>query len=86
MIATTTCNFSNPVLFDGSVPSSTSDIFNFASSSCVEETASSTDQLFSGGFSYGEIVISVFLLISCVALLYAFLYFSILGIKIKSDL
>ena len=50
------------------------------------DTASTSQQAFSGGFSYGEVVSSVFLFASCVALIYALLYFSILGVKIKSDL
>lgn len=45
MNATTTCAYSNPVAFDGSIPSSTLDEFAFASSTCTTIQATSTENI-----------------------------------------
>jgi len=68
-------------------PASSSDsgVFQFGSSTCLTlyGQSTSTDSSYYGGFTYGEIVISVFLLISMVAILYSFFWFSVKGIKLR---
>jgi hypothetical protein len=76
------------VLSSGSLnPASSSDsgAFQFGSSTCMTlyGESTSTDLSYYNGFSYGEIVISTFLLILTIALLYSFFWFSVKGVKIR---
>jgi len=73
--ATTTCTFGNPlyahkmgndpVTFE--YPDEHDENFQFATSTCVTVTdtgeATTTGQSFTGGFSYGEVVIGFFMLL-----------------------
>lgn len=53
------------------------------STSTIISTGSSTFPAVASGFTYGEIVNSVWLFLSFVMIAYAFFYFSIAGIKVK---
>jgi hypothetical protein len=92
--STTNCDFSNPVYWNKNNSAltpvgsdlSTGDSFQFSSSTCYTTygpTNSSTAPSYAGGFSYGEIVNSVFVfLILSVSLLLAFrLYFGRIRVK-----
>lgn len=59
--------------------------FQFSSSTCFTfyGQSTSTDPSYYNGFTYGEIVISVFLVIILVAVLYGFFWFSVKGLKIR---
>ena len=87
--STTTCTYANPVVLDGGNlrPASDTDsgFFQFGSSTCatIYGQSTSTDPSYYNGFTYGEIVISVFLLIILVATLYSFFWFSVKGVKIR---
>lgn len=87
--ATTTCNYSNPMVLTGGNlnPASSSDsgAFQFGSSTCLTlyGQSTSTDPSYYNGFTYGEIVISVFLVIILLTTLYAFFWFSVKGVKIR---
>jgi hypothetical protein len=87
--STTTCSYANPmVLTSGSLnPATTTDsgAFQFASSTCITlyGESTSTDPSYYNGFTYGEIIISSFLLIILVAVLYSFFWFSVKGFKIR---
>jgi len=73
------CDFFNPVDFEGAAPTSSADFWQFKNSTCV---ASSTEsQIFVNGFSYGEIVISIFLFMLLLVMSYTFLFFWVRGIK-----
>jgi hypothetical protein len=65
--------------------STDSGAFQFGSSTCLTlyGQSTSTDSSYYNGFTYGEIVISVFLLIILVAVLYSFFWFSVKGVKIR---
>ena len=89
MNATTTCSYSNPMVLTGGIlnPATSTDsgAFQFGSSTCLTlyGQSTSTDSSYYNGFTYGEIVISVFLLILVVAVLYSFFWFSVKGVKIR---
>jgi len=89
MNSTTTCTQLNPlVLHDGVLNAPTgsdSGAFQFGSSTCftVYGQSTSTDPSYYNGFTYGEIVISVLLLLITVAALYSFFWFSVKGVKIR---
>jgi hypothetical protein len=89
MNATTTCSYSNPMVLTSGVlnPATTTDSgsFQFASSTCVTlyGQSTSTDPSYYNGFTYGEIVISVFLLILTIAVIYSFFWFSVKGVKMR---
>ncbi len=86
---TTTCSYSNPlVLTKGTLNPATekdSGAFQFGSSTCLTlyGQSTSTDPSYYNGFTYGEIVISVFLVIILLTTLYAFFWFSVKGVKIR---
>jgi hypothetical protein len=75
--STTTCHFYNPVNLGGNS-------WSFGSSTC--QTAylnnTSTEIIAKNGFSYGEIVNSVFLFLILMVALYSFLWFSLNRLKI----
>lgn len=59
--------------------------FQFGSSKCVTlyGESTSTDPSYYNGFTYGEIVISVFLVLILSTALYGFFWFSVKGVKIR---
>jgi hypothetical protein len=76
------------VLTSGNLnPASSSDsgAFQFGSSTCLTlyGQSTSTDPSYYNGFTYGEIVISVFLVIILLTVIYAFFWFSVKGVKIR---
>jgi hypothetical protein len=87
--ATTTCSYSNPLVLTGGelnpATSTDSGFFQFGSSTCLTlyGQSTSTDSSYYNGFTYGEIVISVFLLILTIAVIYGFFWFSVKGVKIR---
>ena len=87
--ATTTCSYANPlVLTKGTLnPAIEKDsgAFQFGSSTCatVYGQSTSTDPSYYNGFTYGEIIISTFLLIITIAVAYSFFWFSVKGLKIR---
>jgi hypothetical protein len=87
--ATTSCSYFNPMVLTGGVlnPASSSDsgAFQFGSSTCLTlyGQSTSTDASYYNGFTYGEVVISVFLLILTIIVLYSFFWFSVKGVKIR---
>ena len=89
MNSTTTCSYSNPLLLDKGalkIPAGNdSGAFQFGSSTCLTlyGQSTSTDPSYYNGFTYGEVVISVLLLLITVAALYSFFWFSVKGVRIK---
>jgi hypothetical protein len=88
--STTTCSYSKPLVVGHGVlrdPVSGDDKvpFQFGSSTCVTlyGASTSTDPSYYNGFSYGEIIVSSFLLIILIAALYSFFWFSVKGVRIK---
>jgi len=88
--STTTCTYSNPlVIGHGVLRNATSGDdkvpFEFGSSTCATLYGinTSTDPSYYNGFTYGEIVISVLVLLITVAVFYSFFWFSVRGVKIK---
>ena len=87
--ATTTCSYSNPLVLTKGVlnPASAKDsgAFQFGSSTCLTLYGqnTSTDPSYYNGFTYGEIVISVFLVLILLTTLYSFFWFSVKGVKIR---
>jgi hypothetical protein len=87
--ATTTCSYSNPLMLDKGalkIPAGNdSGAFQFGSSTCVTlyGESTSTDPSYYNGFTYGEIVISVFLVLILLTALYGFFWFSVKGAKIR---
>jgi hypothetical protein len=88
--STTTCSYANPLVIghgvlrvatsgDDKVP------FEFGSSTCATAygVSTSTDPSYYNGFTYGEIVISVFLLILTIGVIYSFFWFSVKGVKMR---
>jgi len=65
--ATTTCTFSAPVNLDGVLAPD----YEYSVSTCVTTTNASSTVYAHGGFTYGEILISFFLL-----LIFSLLFFS----------
>lgn len=65
--------------------STDSGAFQFSSSTCLTlyGQSTSTDSSYYNGFTYGEIVISAFLVIILFIILYAFFWFSVKGVKIR---
>ena len=51
--------------------------------STIYAQSTSTDTSYYNGFTYGEIVISVFLVIILLTAIYSFFWFSVKGIKIR---
>lgn len=94
-IATTSCVFSNPRPWPGfATPTLPTHQWNYTNQICLTEyqeatttatisISSSSMPAIASGFTYGEIVNSVWLFLSFVAIAYAFFYFSIAGIKVK---
>jgi len=90
--STTTCKFDAPLYWDkarGLVPPdaglSTGNAFQYSNATCttIYDTSSSSQPYVAGGFTYGEVVVSVLIFAALVAGLYAFLWFSTKGIKVK---
>lgn len=65
--------------------STDSGAFEFGSSTCLTlyGQSTSTDSSYYNGFTYGEIVISAFLVIILLITIHAFFWFSVKGIKIR---
>lgn len=70
MTATTTCSYSNPVLFDGTTPTNLKEIFQFSSLICNSDTGTSSPAVYNG-FTYGEIISSIFLFLILIFFLYS---------------
>jgi len=96
MIATSTinCSFSNPlwILKSGEVrtlepleTAGTNANFQFASSTCVITQNLATTTSAYNGFTYGEIVISLFLFLILLQLVFSFFIAKFLGIKIHKN-
>ena len=71
-------------IYEGSPPNGAA--FQFASTTCQTIYApanSSTAPLYAGGFTYGEIVVSVLLFVAVVWSLYAFLWLTTKGVRIR---
>ncbi len=87
--ATTTCSYSNPLVLTKGIlnPATSHDsgAFQFGSSTCITlyGQSTSTDPSYYNGFTYGEIVISVFLVLILLTMLYSFFWFSVKGVKIR---
>lgn len=81
--ATTTCGYYAPVDYTGAAPVASSTPFAFASSTCNIEYSTSTAQSVYFGFTYGELVISVFAFLIFVVVAYTALFNWVVGIKIK---
>ncbi len=87
--STTTCSYSNPLVLTKGVLNPATDkdsgAFQFGSSTCLTlyGQSTSTDPSYYNGFTYGEIVISVFLVIILLTTLYSFFWFSVKGVKIR---
>ena len=79
--ATTTCEYYNPVEIGTTSVRTT----QFGSSTCytLADVGSSSQPYVAGGFTYGEMVVSVLLFVGVVAGLYAFLWFTTHGVKIR---
>jgi len=84
MNSTTTCAFTNPVLYDGSSVSSSSENFAFNTLTCSTEYATSSGQIYAGGFSYGELIISVLLFFTLMTVAYSFFFSWVRGVKVRS--
>jgi hypothetical protein len=74
--STTTCNYFNPRVWDGSLPTNKQDIFEYSSSTCVSiiseiKTASST-------MTYGDILISFFLFLLILGSVFSFIIYHFL--------
>lgn len=91
MITTTTCAYTNPLYWNSqtftlTAPDNTTNFditYNFASSTCTTETASTTQQYYNG-FSYGEIINSLFNFLTFAVVLYFLFTFITYGIKIRT--
>jgi hypothetical protein len=85
MISTSTCIYTNPVLYNGNLPTGTNQVFNFASSTCSTQTTatSSTLPAVYNGFSYDGIIINFFLFIITAVMIYTFIYDWSAGIRAK---
>jgi hypothetical protein len=81
--ATTTCQYGAPVDYSGATPTASSTPFAFSSSTCNIEYSTSTFQSVANGFTYGEIVISVLVLMIFVVVAYSFFWSWVVGNKIK---
>jgi len=80
--STIQCNYFNPLNKEGNFPDN-KDFWNYASSTCIIEQNTSSAVLDYNGFTYGEIIISFFAFLSFVVILYAVIFFTLRGIKIK---
>lgn len=82
--ATTTCAYSVPLNRLGAAPGNNEN-WNFASSNCqtISQTDASSTIATTGGFTYGDIVISVMLFLIFAAVLYSFLWSSVNHVRIK---
>jgi hypothetical protein len=65
--------------------STDSGAFQFSSSTCLTfyGQSTSTDPSYYNGFSYGEIVISTFLVLILLIAIQSFFWFSVKGVKIR---
>jgi hypothetical protein len=87
--STTTCSYANPLVLTKGIlnPATSKDsgAFQFGSSTCLTlyGESTSTDPSYYNGFTYGEIVISAFLVIILLTTLYSFFWFSVKGVKIR---
>lgn len=85
MNSTSTCSFSAPLDYQGNAPALPTDIWNFSAESCttITDNGTSTSGISTtGGFTYGELVISMFLFFLLVVTSYTFLYRWVRGHKI----
>jgi len=78
MNATTTCSFTAPLDFSGTPPTAITDVWNYSVESCTTTNDLST----TGGFTYGEMVTSLFAFLLLVIVSYSFLYRWVRGHKI----
>jgi len=83
MNATTSCTNFNPVIFDGTAPSSSADFWNFSSSSCTIEFSGVAST--SNGFTYGEAVNSILLFSILVVVAYWSMVHWLTGTKLKKE-
>jgi len=81
--STTTCDFTNPVDYQGNAPDNMPDFWQFASSTCATEysfDAPQTEQ----GFTWGALVANYLLFTILVVLCYQFLYNWVKGQKVRA--
>jgi hypothetical protein len=87
--ATKTCTYTNPAILDkGAIKTpnaNDSGAFQFGSSTCftIYGQSTSTDPSYYNGFTYGEIIISTFLLMIAITILYSFFWFSVKGFRVR---
>lgn len=81
MNSTTSCSFYNPQ----EIGTSSSKTTQFASTTCSTSYgySTSTNQSIYNGFTYGDVVISVFLFLLFSVSIYSFFYFKIKGFKVR---
>jgi len=78
------CTLSTPVIFDGSTPTLPTDIWQFSEVSCTaSSTTATSSQLYINGFSYGETMISLLLLLILTALIFHTFWARIFGTKLS---
>jgi len=85
MNSTSTCSFSAPLDYTGSAPTAITDVWNYSVESCTivtDDSTSTSGISTTGGFTYGELVISCFLFFLLVVTSYGFLYRWVRGHKI----
>lgn len=92
MITTSTanCSYFNPRFNDGSLPNGDIKLpFQYASSTCeygiYDSVVGSSTPAIAGGFTNGEIFISVFLFLIFLTLLFNIMVVKFLGLKIHSS-
>lgn len=76
-----TCTLSNPLMFDGSTPTAPTDFWQYSLSTC--STTATSSQLYINGFSYGEAMISLFLLLILTTLIFHTFWVRIFGTKLS---
>jgi hypothetical protein len=79
------CTLSTPVTYDGSTPTLPTDIWQFSEVSCTSASSSvaTSSQLYINGFSYGEAMISLLLLMILTALIFHTFWARLFGIKLS---
>lgn len=69
--ASTTCNYFNPKVWDGSPPTTKQDTFEYASSTCITNFSNATGSL--ATMTYGDVLISFFLFIIMLGFVFGFI-------------
>ena len=81
-IQNTTCQYTDPLTYDGDPPTNHSDAWQYSSSTCETiNSATSTDVYM--GFTHGEIVITVFVFLIFIFMLYFRIFEKVSSLMIK---